>query len=1638
VSSVLYDPRACGAKCDLCPLNGSTVVPPEQNVGPSQIAAGKAVAVVGEAPSEAEESQGRPFVGANGMELDRALRQARLKRRDLHVTTVILCNPPGKRLKDFLDKISRYNRKQEKAWQKKVQDAQKAGEPIPTGSPDRINSPIDCCAPRLQKELENFDKVITMGTYAYRSVTGMGASLMSVRGGVTTLEPTDRTPGRVIMPTLSPSFVLAVPRWSHVFRNDIHKAGQWFRGETEWVPPNITYHPSADELAAFLSKKDMYTYDIETDGIESLTARIRCIGIGDGENVMVAGFLGKDGHTKFYDRYEEKRVREVLSEFFANPAKMKAGHNSGMYDKLVIRNQWGVTVEPNLDTILLHRCVESELPHSLGFVGSMYTVAPSWKTDREGNKLAFDAESDEQLHTYCANDVSITARVIQPLVEQVRLREQTEVFKVDTRMQAVCADMHEVGMFVDQAKRLEIEKQMLSRRYELLTEIRDRLDWDNFNPGSVYQVREVLFEKWKLEPPLEEKERLTQSGDPSTADLVLRSLLSEKTVDPDKREIIKLLRYYRKVQKTLGTYVTKLRPWNMSANLGWDEDEDWVDRETRKKYGEEKKGIVNPYTGRMYPGYNGHVTTTGRLSSSKPINCFDAETEILTEEGWVRFDSLSREVRVAQWHPDGKIDFVLPSAYHEGKLEGEMVAFRNQSSDLLMTRNHRIPLRKDSGRLETVTAEDLLSLGAGRHTIHAGALRRPDIGVPFTSAELRFLVAIHADGSFVKTAGVSYGLDVGFRKQRKGERFEQILSELPEGYSWSKGKEKNRYRFYLSSVPRLEKLLSLIGRERRRWGPWLFSLNEEQASIFENELWHWDGCLDRRSQYANRDEANADWIQAFLCTRGIRANKRFYTNKDGNSVWIIDVRRTTTNAVTHRSERKVVTWSDTVYCVTVPSDAIVVRRKGKVTITRQSQNVPKALRAMVVAQPGHVLVGADMDQLELRIAAARWEVELYLKAFRDGKDPHSMTAFAVFGEEFCKAAGLDPAQFDRPGPLSGDAYINGKFEGSGDCKKMRDLSKAVQYASVGEGEKVAVLDERASVPIEEVKPGDWLWSWSNERLRYEPSQAKHVWHHGNKECVEVTFTWGQGDIYSGSVIVTADHPMILRNGKLRHAGSLQAGDRLMPFRRRGDSYRLVHPFNDKRMAGEHRVVCGFYDSGEGSFHVHHLDENPLNNVPGNLETKSQRDHYFEHKESLDSGRVRSEKWRASVSDSATRSAASKKAWEGRRTRKDKDKTFGPRGSVLDEFSDKVGMLTDKQVAELAGCTASLVGQYRKKHNIPPPVGQKGWLRWLLTHEVLWNRLLHDNTDVEMVQLVEDHFGVTVHRTAVRNTRKLLGVPAIKKNRKEVHARRCSKLEPWAESIGHKSDQVIAEEAGCSPETVRYYRKMRGIPSFWKEAPEGTNHKVVSVTPVGNREVWDIEVDHEDHNFALASGIFVHNSQYMATVETVHKLICKTEIPSKADDGTTELPYALLPLRRVRKMRDNWLEGAKEFETGWEKEIADFRTYGYLKEPIHGRRRDFLDGENPNEIVNFPIQSQAAALMNNAILQLHEQIPLHKWGKGTGIINQCHDSIVVECPESEAENVARLLEECMNQTHEALPGVEITATAGIGKTWKEVG
>ncbi|MDD3264918.1 MAG: uracil-DNA glycosylase [Dehalococcoidales bacterium] len=55
------------------------------------------IMLIGEAPGENEDRQGRPFVGAAGKFLDELLRLISLKRSDVYIANIIKCRPPNNR-----------------------------------------------------------------------------------------------------------------------------------------------------------------------------------------------------------------------------------------------------------------------------------------------------------------------------------------------------------------------------------------------------------------------------------------------------------------------------------------------------------------------------------------------------------------------------------------------------------------------------------------------------------------------------------------------------------------------------------------------------------------------------------------------------------------------------------------------------------------------------------------------------------------------------------------------------------------------------------------------------------------------------------------------------------------------------------------------------------------------------------------------------------------------------------------------------------------------------------------------------------------------------------------------------------------------------------------------------------------------------------------------------------------------------------------------------------------------------------------------------------------------------------------------------------------------------------------------------
>lgn len=121
-----------------------------------------------------------------------------------------------------------------------------------------------------------------------------------------------------------------------------------------------------------------------------------------------------------------------------------------------------------------------------------------------------------------------------------------------------------------------------------------------------------------------------------------------------------------------------------------------------------------------------------------------------------------------------------------------------------------------------------------------------------------------------------------------------------------------------------------------------------------------------------------------------------------------------------------------------------------------------------------------------------------------------------------------------------------------------------------------------------------------------------------------------------------------------------------------------------------------------------------------------------------------------------------------------------------------------------------------------------------------------------------------------------------------------------------------------------------------------------------------------------------------------------------------------------------------------KKIA--KEQGYV-ETLFGRRRPMPDIHSANFMVrqgaeraaiNMPIQGTEADLMKLAMIKAQNYLDTRK---ECHMLLQVHDSILIECPDDQAEQVAKDIKEIMEAVHK-LP-VKLTVDTSIGKNWGEL-
>ncbi|MEN8217528.1 MAG: DNA topoisomerase (ATP-hydrolyzing) subunit B [Pseudomonadota bacterium] len=368
-----------------------------------------------------------------------------------------------------------------------------------------------------------------------------------------------------------------------------------------------------------------------------------------------------------------------------------------------------------------------------------------------------------------------------------------------------------------------------------------------------------------------------------------------------------------------------------------------------------------------------------------------------------------------------------------------------------------------------------------------------------------------------------------------------------------------------------------------------------------------------------------------------------------------------------------------------------------------------------------------------------------------------------------------------------------------------------------------------------------------------------------------------------TIICTPDHPFMLRDGSYKAAALLTPDDSLMPFHRKLsdkkqpgitiDGYEMVWDPRSERWLFTH-MLADWYNRWQGVYkridgtHCHHVDFNKLNNNPTNIQPLPAEEHLALHRahlertllapEVIDKCRKthKSDEFRrfmsARMQQPETRKILSEQAkaqWAD-----DAYKTYMVQKwrefyDSNEEYRQQNREQLDRAQREYWSSEANRQAQAERVRDyfdnnpeVRDAYSQQAKEQWQDVDLLAWRR---EKTSQQWTPEFRDKRRAALHQTYYRKTIAALKPFVMESGQIDLEAYQNHRLQTRDKSL-------LRFDTFSS----RYFE---GADSHAYEAVLNYNHRIVSIEYLTEpMDVYDIEVPHT-HNFALASGIFVHNS-----------------------------------------------------------------------------------------------------------------------------------------------------------------------------------
>ena len=319
--------------------------------------------------------------------------------------------------------------------------------------------------------------------------------------------------------------------------------------------------------------------------------------------------------------------------------------------------------------------------------------------------------------------------------------------------------------------------------------------------------------------------------------------------------------------------------------------------------------------------------------------CVDGETEYLSPEGWRKIKDYSGGL-VGQVDEQMKLSFVKPERYIQTYSEDVYSILQKHSLSMVLSGNHNVYYRTSKGNYKKKSLAEILEQNAlTKQGFHAEIPRFFTFDFAggtkkYSDPMIRLLVAHCADGTVIEDNPESecrFNCRISVKRSRKIERLRWILNEC--GIDFKERVNSDGFTRFYYKLDNTSKLLS----------EHFANPDKETAELLSEEVMLWDGS-EKYVEYRTTRKADADFMQFIfsavtgypwsLITRdkGEPGRSVCYLVRKIRSKFASPFR--TKDPANDNTIQKLP--SQAVYCFTVPTGLLLLRRDNKVFVTGNS------------------------------------------------------------------------------------------------------------------------------------------------------------------------------------------------------------------------------------------------------------------------------------------------------------------------------------------------------------------------------------------------------------------------------------------------------------------------------------------------------------------------------------------------------------------------------------------------------------------------------------------------------------------------------------------------------------------------------